>query len=387
MNVVFFNSETLVTRELIAALKKRSGIRLIIINIPIYPDPNLANEVYNKFKEFVPGLVFSINDAGYDIEGKIHDLIVSSGSFQINWYHDYPFYDTIFKKRPYPLSPKRIDFVSELSYVNLLRSKGFNSYFLPLATDPSYFNIKEPRIPKRNIAFVGNSSYALMDNILSKELTEEIERFSQLLLTVKNAYNEDHQFNVRQYLADNRHIWKSSIHIPSDKFIFGIEWMVGYLCRRDFLVNISKIYGKSFMLFGDPYWIYFIDKDQVSGEACYYDNLCHYYRTTKINLNINRIQINTSFTQRHFDCKACGAFLLTDKRLCISQYFITEGKQKEMVEFESQRHCHELIDYYLEHEEEREDIAMRGREKILKYHTYSNRIEEMFHICKKEWRI
>ena len=387
MNVIFFNSETLVTRELIAALKKKKYIRLILINIPSSPNPQLAQTIVDKFKEYTPALVFSINDAGYDIEGKLHDLVVSSGSYQINWYHDYPFFDTIFKKRPYPLSGRRIDFVSELSYVNVLRSKGFNSFFLPLATDPFYFNIEEPRIPERDIAFVGNSSYLLMDSILSEELTREIERFGELFLTVKNAYNEDCQFSVRQYLIDNQHIWKKTILIPSDTFIFGMEWMVGYICRRDFLVTIARTYKKSFMLFGDPYWTHFINKDQVSADACYYDTLCHYYRTTKINLNINRIQIHTSFTQRHFDCKACGAFLLTDKRLCISKYFVTEGSQKEIVEFESLQHCHELIKYYLKHEEERENIAIRGREKILNNHTYTNRIEEIISICKKEWGI
>ena len=106
---------------------------------------------------------------------------------------------------------------------------------------------------------------------------------------------------------------------------------------------------------------------------------------TKINLNINRVHIPTSFTQRHFDCKACGAFLLTDKRLMNNQIFVTEGKNKEIVEFSSKKECIELIDYYLIHEDERKKIADSGMDKILNNHTYDHRIEELWQICKREW--
>jgi spore maturation protein CgeB len=109
-------------------------------------------------------------------------------------------------------------------------------------------------------------------------------------------------------------------------------------------------------------------QSQVSTDACYYTNLCSYYRSTRVNLNINRIQIKTSFTQRIFDCKASGAFVLTEKRPLNSRYFVTEGPEKELVEFSSRPQCMELIDYYCEHDDERQRIALAGREKVLKLH-------------------
>lgn len=141
------------------------------------------------------------------------------------------------------------------------------------------------------------------------------------------------------------------------------------------------------MCFGDIYWIKFIDKSQLSTDACYYTNLCSYYRSTKINLNINRIQIATSFTQRIFDCKASGAFILTEKRLLNNRFFVTEGSKKEIVEFSSWPECMQCIDYYCEHDEQRQQIALAGREKVLVHHTYDRRIEQMFEIGKKEWGI
>jgi spore maturation protein CgeB len=47
----------------------------------------------------------------------------------------------------------------------------------------------------------------------------------------------------------------------------------------------------------------------------------------------------------------------------------------------------ELIDYYCEHDDERQRIALAGREKVLKLHTYDARIDLMFETCRKEWGI
>ena len=49
--------------------------------------------------------------------------------------------------------------------------------------------------------------------------------------------------------------------------------------------------------------------------------------------------------------------------------------------------CLSLIDYYCEHDEEREAIAMAGREKVLAEHTYDQRLDRIFAMCRKEWGI
>ncbi len=387
MNIIFFNSETLVTREIVNALKKRDDLRLININIPHFPSSKSAEGIFEKLKEYFPAIILSINDAGYDLKGKLHNLISQSNVYQVNWYHDYPFYYNIFKNQAPFLSKNRIDFISEKSYVNLLRSNSRNGYFLPLATDPEYFNTNEPRTFERDIAFVGNSSMELMDTIITDETSRELERNKELFLELKSAYQKDFTFDIRNFLLTNENKWIENISIPKEKFIFCMEWMVGYMFRRDFIVDIAKEYENKFKVFGDLYWTRFIDKPLVTPEACYYDNLCHYYRTTKINLNVNRIQIATSFTQRHFDTKASGSFLLTDKRALNKEYFVTEGPNQEIAEFESLSNCHELIKYYLEHEEEREKIAEAGIKRILNNHTYDNRIDEIKEVCKGEWGI
>lgn len=387
MNIIFLNSETLVARELSSALGRRKDFRYINMAIPFAPHPDQAQEIFDRVKPYTPALFISINDAGYDLQGRLHNIISASGSYQVNWYHDYPFFDHIFKNRPLPLSSNRIDLISELSYVDLLRSKGVKSYFLPLATDLSIFNNKGECQFKRDLAFVGQSSLGFMDTIIDEDMADELERFSKLFLVLKKLYSENPTISLREYLIKHNSEWIERITIPEEKFIFAITWMVGYIFRRDFIVDIAKKYPNDFTIFGDGYWERFVNKKMVSTKACYYDNLCNYYRSTKINLNINRIQIRTSFTQRHFDCKACGAFLLTDKRELNSRFFKTQGSQKEMVEYESLSHCKELIDYYLTHEDERLKIAECGISSILRNHTYDIRIDEMKKIFNNEWGI
>ncbi len=385
MNIIFFNSKTLVTRELVHAIQKRADVRLINIIIPVFPPPDSAEQIFEKFKKHTPALFLSINDAGYDLDARLERLILQSGSYIINWHHDYPLYYHEFKNKKHFPSKNRIDFVSEKSYVDCLQARGYRAFFLPLATDPLYFNTREPRVFKRDIAFVGNSTAVLMDSVIKEDVAAEIEKHGALFSQLKKAYYRDFTISVRDLLLARKKTWQDSIVIPEDKFIFGMEWMIGYQFRRDFIKEISNTYTDRFTVYGDLYWKQFIDKSPVTPEACYYDNLCHYYRTTKINLNVNRIQVRTSFTQRHFDCKASGAFLLTDKRECNSRFFVTEGPHKEIAEFDSPSRCRELIRYYLEHEEERERIAQAGIENVLNNHTYDNRIEEIKQVCKRVW--
>jgi spore maturation protein CgeB len=388
INILFFSSKTFLKTELINAFKRRNDINLIIFEVPVLPSQNEVIEIFDKIKQFLPAIVFSLNDAGYDHAGKLGELIAKSGSYQINWYYDDPLYEHIFYKRVFPDFSKRIDFVSEFSFVNILKAKGFNAFFLPLATDLEFFNINGNKpVYKYDISFVGSSSLSFLDDITPPNIQNEVDKFIPLLKRLKEIYYNNPQENIKEWLYNHKIEWQDKISIDPDVFVFVMQWLVGYFYRKDFIVSLASHFGKKFMCFGDIYWTKFIDPTQVSTDACYYTNLCWYYRSTKVNININRIQTQTSFTQRIFDCKASGAFLLTDKRLLNSKYFITEGPNQEIVEYYSLNHCIELINYYLVHEEEREQISMAGRDKVLNFHTYDNRVEEILETAKRIWKL
>jgi spore maturation protein CgeB len=388
LNVLFFNARTFLNKEVQSALRRRSDIHTLSAEVPVYPPPDAAQSVFDQLAPFLPAVVVSLNDAGYDSAGVLSSLLAQSGSFQINWYYDDPLYEHIYYKRALPDLRRRIDFVSEQSFAPLLRDKGFNAHFLPLAAAPEYFNMNGPApAHKYDISFVGSSSLQFMDGITTEPVQNELDKFKPLLARLRDSYNRNPRQSIRDWLYKHDSEWRSRVAIDPDAFVFVMQWMVGYLYRKDFVVDIARTYKQRFICLGDIYWSRFMDPALVSTDALYYTNLCSYYRSCKINLNINRIQTLTSFTQRIFDCKASGAFLLTDRRALNSEYFVTEGENREFVEYTSLSHCKELIDHYLIHDDERERIALAGRENVLKNHTYDNRIEEILALAKKTWGI
>ena len=384
VNIIFFNSHTFLTREISNALRKKTEHQLIVVTIPQYPLSAQVSVIFERLSQYLPALVILVNNAGCDYEGVLIGKLAAADCIIANWYHDYPFYEEIFQNRIMVPHPNRIDFVSEESFLPELKKRRFKSHFLPLATDPAYFNTDGEVEVCRDVAFVGNSSSEFLDSIINEESEEELQKILSLQVDLKKRYYANPQFNIHEYLESNPELWRRKTSINERKLLFILEWLIGYFYRRDFISEVAKRYGAQFTCFGDPYWNSFIDVSQVSSQACYYTTLSHCYRSSRINLNINRIQIRTSFTQRIFDCAASGAFLLTDQRDCNDRYFCTSEPDRELVQFKSLEHCCDLIDYYLAHEDEREQITEAARKKVLKYHTYDNRIEEMLTMCKKE---
>lgn len=387
MNLILLHSPTLVMREIRSILDKRSNIKLISIDIPLTISSVTAENIFLKIKQYLPAVFLTINDGGTDYTGRMHSLIKESGSYLINWYHDYPFYNTHFQGRLLAPFKNRLDFISEFSYVDLLKLNGFNAHFLPLATDPAYFKQDTSIQYDRDIAFVGNSTLELMDRMINEDISNSIEKNGHLFLELQKKYINNPRFSIREELIKKRSEWINNISTSEEKFIFAAEWMIGYQYRRDFIKDISQKHKENLTVFGDPYWKRFISESPVSTEACYYDNLSYYYQSSKINLNINRVHIHTSFTQRHFDTKACGAFLLTEKRLLNKEFFKTEGPDQEIVEFDNLNDCKEKIKYYLQNEDERKRIATNGINRILKEHTYENRFDQIFETTQKIWKI
>lgn len=387
LKCIYFDSHTFCNREIKAALARRNDLGITNVVIPYRPPASAVDQILEQLKPQLPALIISLNNGGFDYDGNLCAGLASRGCYQINWYYDDPLFDRVIFNAKVPDSRNRVDFVSEDSLVPVMQQMGFNSAFLPLATDPGFFNMKSPVAETRDVAFVGNSSLEFIEKVLGNNVNEALVPFASLLNDLKRRYIADTSFNIRKFLLERPGLWQGKTSLGDDLFLFAAEWSVGYFHRRDFVTTLAEHYKKRFTCFGDIYWTKFIDKELVSTDARYYSTLCDYYRSTRVNININRIQIRTAFTQRIFDCKACGAFLLTDRRLLNGRYFTISGPDAELIEFSDVADCKKKIDYYLTHEDERRRIAMAGRDKVLREHTYDQRLEQMLAYCKKLWKI
>lgn len=98
------------------------------------------------------------------------------------------------------------------------------------------------------------------------------------------------------------------------------------------------------------------------------------FNQSKININITAKSIRSGLPLRIFDVLGCGGFLITNYQSEIPQFF-TIGK--DLVTYDSADNLKELCRYYLEHEQERKDIALHGYNTVKKYHTYDIRLLQM----------
>jgi spore maturation protein CgeB len=138
------------------------------------------------------------------------------------------------------------------------------------------------------------------------------------------------------------------------------------------------------MVFGDEFWLCDLPREKVSTAVGYYINLNETYRQTKINIDINRVVITEGLTQRIFDCSAGGNFVITSNKPVIDEFFVTKGENREAIVFNNELHLKELIDYFLKHDDERNAIAQRARERVFKEHTYDHRVRSIFRVISEQ---
>ena len=98
-----------------------------------------------------------------------------------------------------------------------------------------------------------------------------------------------------------------------------------------------------------------------------------FYRS-KINLNITIRSIQTGLSQRVWDVLGAEGFLLTNYQMEIPEY-LEIGKDLDC--FESPLELKEKVAYYLEHDEERIDIARHGYETVKAKYTCRHQVAEM----------
>lgn len=83
---------------------------------------------------------------------------------------------------------------------------------------------------------------------------------------------------------------------------------------------------------------------------------------------------------RLYETTGVGTMLLTDSKKNLADMF---KPGKEVVAYRSREECAELIEYYLNHDEERDSIALAGQRRTLENHTYYLRMQELLAIVQR----
>lgn len=100
------------------------------------------------------------------------------------------------------------------------------------------------------------------------------------------------------------------------------------------------------------------------------------YSQSKIGFNYS---INNDINMRVFEIMSCGTMLLTNYIKDNGLMELFENK-RHLVVYKNRAELFDLIEYYLNHEEERNKIAQAGYELAVSRHTYKNRVSQMFEV-------
>ena len=99
------------------------------------------------------------------------------------------------------------------------------------------------------------------------------------------------------------------------------------------------------------------------------------YNATRVNVNLQSTVYQASgVTCRPFEVAACGGFCVADARADLALYF-TPGE--DLVTFDDAPDLRAKVRYYLDHADERRELATRGRTRVLAAHTYAHRVREI----------
>jgi spore maturation protein CgeB len=119
---------------------------------------------------------------------------------------------------------------------------------------------------------------------------------------------------------------------------------------------------------------------QMNGRRITSEECVKIFNASKINLNLHSsvgveelVSKGDFVNPRTFEVAACSGFQLVDERGLLHECFAPD----ELATFTSLPELKEKMEYFLAHPEEREAIARRGRERVLREHTYAHRMERL----------
>lgn len=141
--------------------------------------------------------------------------------------------------------------------------------------------------------------------------------------------------------------------------------------RQELIADLSRAHKVN--IYTDDESVDFV-KANNCGLVDYWKGAPRVFRQSKINLNLTLRSIRSGVPLRVWDILGAGGFCITNYQAELPLYFVNG---EDLVWFRSRSELFELVDYYLEHEDERRRIAENGYRKVKEFHDYTSRIDEI----------
>ncbi|MCR5507634.1 MAG: glycosyltransferase [Lachnospiraceae bacterium] len=291
-----------------------------------------------------------------------------------SWVYDSPHYTLFAKTVGYDCNHIGIFDGAMVSYLNDIGIKSV--MHLPLGSDWKE-DIPVESEYKCDISFVGSlysDTYNYYENISMPDTIRE--RADKYIECHRFIYDRDipdtffvNDKNAKDTLLTDelRNILANAGLLPGEDYTEDVE----YIFRASVLekkvtvderrILLEQVAGKGYdfrLYTGSDLSTLPLLKRANRGYIDYNSIMPVVFRNSRINLNMTLRSIHTGIPLRALDIMGCGGFLLSNYQKELGEIF-EDGK--EVVMFRSVEDCIEKIDYYLEHEEERRQIAHNGK--------------------------
>lgn len=347
-------------------------------------DPRFRSELRRYIREQQIDVVFSSNY--YPVLSTVcHELKLP----YLSWCYDNPlvllYSDTIFH------SCNHIFLFDSQMVMDLQRLGVKQVYYLPMAVNPKRLatysaTSAQRKILEADVSFVGS---------LYNEKHNLYDRFDQLddyirgyLEGIMQAQRKVYGCNFLEQTLTPEILKHLTQTVPLQPNTDGHETLAYlyanyFLCRKmtqmdrqetfSRLDQRTDIQTKLYTHHPTPQYQHI----QNMGTVHYLHEMPLVFRHSKINLNISLRSIANGIPLRAMDIMGSGGFLLTNYQNDFTMHF-TEGQ--DYVSYDSPQDMMRKIDYYLQHDEERNKIAKNGQKQVSAKHTYQQRWEEILSV-------
>lgn len=324
----------------------------------------------------------------YDFVKVVAQACLEGNTPYISWIYDAP------QKELYTyfaLYPSNYIFTFDKSQRNRLNAIGVrNSFYMPLGVHKNMIQmaIEMYKEKKRfqyqtDIAFVGqlyqnSNNEKILQELGKRGLTESEEIIQSCYMkwdektTIHGKLDEATILYLRE--IDNDTVRKQYPYM-SEQYYYESAFLARILAYRE-RIHILNMLAQKYQL---DFYTHDTDNDQLSDKinvmpGVKSEQLTYIYSTSKININITLHCIETGASQRIFDVMGAGGFLLSNYQKELVELFIPG---EEIVLFHNEQELVELVDYYMEHEEERKRIARNGQKKVLEQYDIHAKLDQM----------
>jgi hypothetical protein len=256
-----------------------------------------------------------------------------------------------------PMSKLRVNETPSLSdipeYVSLIKSGKFGDY---------YYNISEEGDPRMD-GFEKETGYKPHTLLLAADKTLPNQVYDE-------KYKADISF-IGSYLPGRRPFMKESVFPLKKKY--NLRLYMNDLTLKDQALTFALKAGQYFNI---PFLKSF-KKNNVTLEQ-----EKKIFVSSKICINFHedyQREFGNDFNDRTFKIPLSGGFQVCDYVKCIGKY-LEDGK--EIIMAKDTKDWFDKIDYYIKNPEKRLPVIEAGRQRVLKEHTYHNRIDTILSAYK-----